>query len=608
MDETEIGAMIARLQGDGSSYIKMLEESSRQTEKTATFIGEMKTKIESFKGGIEGFANAVLNALGRIGAERTLRELFGLFEKHELVQVKLRAAIAATGEAVRPAMTQFKEFAGYISKVTTTGKDATLAMLQQAKSLGLSNEQAERAVKNAIGLAATRPGDAPAESFIRMTAMVEQGNTMMLNRFLPTLRRITDPTKKVDEALKLLNNDFKVAEEIAKTTSGQITQLTNSWTSFKKELGATVAEAVKPMIVYFKTAVDLFKALSPETKKSIIYVLGMVAAIVSITGTLSVAIAVFAPLVTTLIPVFTSGLMLLLSPISLVTAAIVLLTSSWVNYASAGGQAIQWVRDRFQEFREYIQPAIDGVTDAIKAGNIELAVKIVWAQIELTFAEGSAEVQKIWSTMTDKLADYFIEATSGWKAIWNDFSTWLGKAFINVYSLLDEELGGMPRGMDEKIKQSLDDANKMRDLQIHKDRTAAHEQIARDAETFAKSFQANIDTLKAERDKLVKEAHEAAAKAPPIAPLKIPDIKLPVIPPIKIKAQVTKVDFEQFGTAAGAAQLREQADRFGVMLSRSGEVLVKDPNTNILRDIREILKQEAQKEGIEVDPADMDMF
>lgn len=606
MEPDEVANMVARLTGDGTSYMKMMQDAEKEAKQlgsTFDYFVAHWNQLTGAHGSIAGVANATLSALKSIGAEGTLRELFGLYEQHEEIHIKLKAAVESHGGAVRETLQSYEHFAKQISASTTLGKDSVLSLVKRAEAFGLTGSKAEGAVQSAIALG--EASDTSAEAMIRMTAQFEQGDlkrAMAFARMVPQLRGVKDQAEFVRKYQDLVNVGMKQTEELAKTAGGQIKQLSNSWTGFKKELGATVAEAIKPVLGYLKTTIDLFKGLSPETKKMIVYVLGAVAAFVSLAGTLSIAIAIFGPLVATLLPGIAAGLALLLSPIGLVTAALAVGAGMWIYYSGAGGKAIEWFTRTIQQLREYIQPAIDGVTDAIKAGNIELAVKIVWAQIQLSFAEGSLEIRKIWSNAINFVADTFSilwqsfeEATAGVLGIANR----LYADYLLNTNQVDQA------GHDFIIKAATAQTADM----IKKSQAAAdarRELMDADTKREIEGFGRELDALKKERDKLVKEAHNAAAKVPPLKPMKLPDIKIPNIPPIALKAKVDKLEFAEFGTAAGNAQLIEQANKFGVLVGKGGDFKGKDPNTGLLRNIRDIMQKIADKEGIQVEPADLD--
>jgi hypothetical protein len=61
-----------------------------------------------------------------------------------------------------------------------------------------------------------------------------------------------------------------VAEAMAGTSEGQLSQLNNQWGDFKETIGQIVAEFLPPLVGYLKDAVTWLQGLDPETKKAVV--------------------------------------------------------------------------------------------------------------------------------------------------------------------------------------------------------------------------------------------------------------------------------------------------------------------------------------------------
>ena len=230
------------------------------------------------------------------------------FDTQVKAEAKLRAALAANGEQVEKVFKDYKQWASEIQNVSTIGDETTLGMLQLAQSMGLTGENAKTAVKEAIAM--SRALGINEQSAIKMTAALAQGDATMLKRYLPSLRGIKDAAEGAKEAHKLLAAMFGTVTAEAQVGLGPLIQLKNQWGDFLEQIGKIIAEGLKPVIDRLKGVVKWLQNLSPATKKTIVIVGGLVAAL----GPLLIALGF---LMTTVIP----GLITVFAALSAVIAA-----------------------------------------------------------------------------------------------------------------------------------------------------------------------------------------------------------------------------------------------------------------------------------------------
>jgi len=264
------------------------------------------------------------------------------FDTQIQAEKRLEAALRSAGEFSQAALQDFKSFASGLQQVTTVGDESTLKMLQLAKSMGLSNEQAKSASKNAISLA--KAMGINEQSAIRYTAALEQGDATMLNRYLPTLRQIDDETERAAKAQELLGQMFSAATSEAQNGLGPLIQLQNTLGDFQEDIGAIVLEYMQPFIDGLKDFVTAFKNSSDETKRFItqVVLIGSVAGPAIVT--LGLAIKGLA-----------LGFATLLSPVALTVAAIATLAAGFI-YAGYNFDAIV---ERFKDISWWKNSILD---------------------------------------------------------------------------------------------------------------------------------------------------------------------------------------------------------------------------------------------------------
>ncbi len=287
------------------------------------------------------------------------------FDTQIQAEKRLEAALRSAGEFSQAALQDFKSFASGLQQVTTVGDESTLKMLQLAKSMGLSNEQAKSASKNAISLA--KAMGINEQSAIRYTAALEQGDATMLNRYLPTLRQIDDETERAAKAQELLGQMFSAATSEAQNGLGPLIQLQNTLGDFQEDIGGIVLEYMQPFIDGLKDFVTAFKNSSDETKRFItqVVLIGSVAGPAIVT--LGLAIKGLA-----------LGFATLLSPVALTVAAIATLAAGFI-YAGYNFDAIV---ERFKDISWWKNSILDmaaffAANMPLLGGGVDVAAKFL---------------------------------------------------------------------------------------------------------------------------------------------------------------------------------------------------------------------------------------
>jgi hypothetical protein len=310
----------------------------------SSFTGEIKKASST----LNQFGNKVAG-IGKIvsaGISTPLVAAAGLsvkaFDTQIQAEKRLEAALRSAGEFSQATLKDFKDFASGLQNVTTVGDESTLKLLQVAKSMGLTNEQAKRAAKNSIAL--SKSMGINEQSAIRYTAALEQGDSTMLNRYLPTLRQVEDDSERAAKAQELLGQMFGAATAEAQNGLGPLIQIKNTFGDFQEEIGKIVLEYMKPFIEGLKNLVDEFKNSSKETKTFItqVMLIGSIAgpAIVTLGLALKGLALAFA---------------MLTSPVTLVIAAIATLAAGFI-YAGYNFDAI---KERFSDISWWKNSILD---------------------------------------------------------------------------------------------------------------------------------------------------------------------------------------------------------------------------------------------------------
>lgn len=257
------------------NYQRALQQVNEEFAKTAAdeYADKLKETGEEMRdvgAAVTASAGAIAVGLVAIG-----KSFVDAYSGQEDAEAALRASMLANGPIMEAQVTRYGEFAAELQAVTVIGDEATLGMVQYAESLGVSGKAAERAVKNAIGMGAAL--GIQEDAAMKMTVALEQGNTTLLQRYIPGLRAITDPTERAAYAQQMLGDMFGVAEAEAQTLTGATAQLTNAIGDAQEGFGKIITKALAPWAVSAKEYVVSTGEMDESTQKLIV-VSGAVAA------------------------------------------------------------------------------------------------------------------------------------------------------------------------------------------------------------------------------------------------------------------------------------------------------------------------------------------
>lgn len=377
-----------------------------------------------------------------IGALATLST--HLADVQQQAERGLAAAIRAAGGDAASALPQFKAFASELQAITTVGDEASLAMAQTAISMGLSEEQAMRATRNAIALG--KAFNINERSAIRYTAALEEGDSTMLNRYIPTLRNIEDENERAAEAQKILSEAFSIAREEATAGLGPLRQLKNQVGDLLETFGDVVLRAINPFIQNLRQLVGTLQELSPEVRTQIVLFAGLAAAIGPaligvglLVKVIGIAIGALAPLVG-LIKGIGSALIAVVSPVGLVVAALAGLGVAAYLFRDEVADALGVARDFIM--RRFIEPVIRSFDAFVEGWKYNFRVARDFLRDNFV-APVTAGIQKFLGFF----ADAFDTLISAPRAFLEFFGLEVPQGVENAVASIREKLTGMADGV-----------------------------------------------------------------------------------------------------------------------------------------------------------------
>ncbi|TVQ34118.1 MAG: phage tail tape measure protein, partial [Phycisphaeraceae bacterium] len=180
----------------------------------------------------------------------------------------------------------------------------------------------------------------------------------------------------------------------------------------------------------------------------------------------------------------------LTSPLALATAGVAVLGFGFIRAAGRSEQAadvmnsvVGFLSRRFASLRETVNATIGGIGDALAAGDISLAARVLWNGIKVAFLDGTRDIQEIFAEGLTTLRLVFVDVLGGMTRTWFRFQSgirgaqeetgsFLARQWVRIQGIFDEGLD-----VDRALKD-LDDIARSN----ARNRDAALEQDLRDAD------------------------------------------------------------------------------------------------------------------------------
>ena len=111
---------------------------------------------------------------------------------------------------------------------------------------------------------------------------------------------------------------------------------------------------------------------------------------------------------------------LLLSPLGLVILAVVALGAFLIYVSGVGADALAWLGEKFNVLKSDALTAWKGIGDALAAGDIALAAKILWLSLKMEWKRGIHFLNGLWIKFKESFQSVATEMTYGTAKILNN--------------------------------------------------------------------------------------------------------------------------------------------------------------------------------------------
>lgn len=415
----EVESIVVRLTGDGSQYNRMMTQAQATTKTTGSVIHGMARDVDGFGQTLSRFGEAAVAGYGLNKLKGMLHQAFDAFSESELIGLRLTATLEANGREVDALTSQYTRFAEEMEKLTTHEDDAVLSMLRMAETFDVTGTAAQKAVQDAIGLAAIT--GTQAESLIRLTAALAKGDTeqaMRFARMVPQLRGIKDQNEFLAKAEQLVASGMKAANAEMQSASGILKMLHRDYGNMLEDVGKIIAEGIKPLADGLRNVIASIRALDDQTKRFLTIVLLVSTALLSV----GPQIALFRAIGLPALRMMADGFQILWYLVTLIVKPLTVLAAIWSGIATIGATVFSGV----------------GVAIAIAALAISVFVSrmggikpIMYAVVKWaseTWTRVSTFALQVWGTIKGYVNTFLVWFAPIWKAI--------GQLGVTVWNLI----------------------------------------------------------------------------------------------------------------------------------------------------------------------------
>lgn len=309
------------------------------------------------------------------------------------------------------------------------------------------------------------------EAFAKLSEqeqMAAAGAIFGKNQMSSWLALINTAPSEVDALSESIKNSTGTTQEMADAMmsgfGGSIEKLKSSLDVLVTSLGSIIAEYLTPVIEKIQGVIDMFMAMDEETKKQIVTIAGIVAAIgpvllvggkiISGIGTIISAMGTVATFIGgTLIPAITA----ISAPVLAVVAAVAALAAGFVylyktndDFRNKVNELVSGIKENFGQMIETIKPALDELFTTIKTivGELVEAFKQFMKAAEPVFEFIATGIAGVINGVM-KAATPIINAV-------NSIIKMVSSVVKGLFSLLTGDFKGFASNMKDALKSMLD--------------------------------------------------------------------------------------------------------------------------------------------------------
>jgi TP901 family phage tail tape measure protein len=299
---------------------------------------------------------------------------------------------------------------GAILSLASPSQEASLAM----KQLGISAMDSRGKFKSIVEIV---------ESFEKAMGKMEDGQRLMwLGKIFPD-RQAANFTNFIGKSGELRERTAAITAstgESARVSGAQLDTLFGAWKLLESALEGValiIGKALAPTLREWGQAlvdglgvlskiVDGNKEWIPIIGKTIVAVGAVGVGLVALGGTVNLlAFAIGG--IGTAVALVTGAVGALLSPLGLLTAGVAGLGYHWLTATESGKQAMTAMGKQIQWLGGIFSESWKGITDAVMAGDLELAARVAWVGLRQVWDAGIGFLNDAWLSFIEGFSSAF---------------------------------------------------------------------------------------------------------------------------------------------------------------------------------------------------------
>ena len=270
------------------------------------------------------------------------------------------------------------------------------------------------------------------------------------------LKNWADQARKL--GLVISTQDAKAADALGDALGALLAALKRATFA----IGAALAPTLQDLAERFTRGAVIVGRWLDQNRQIVVTVLQVAAAVMAVGAALTVlgyaisgmgaifgALATVATTVGVVLKALVAVIGFMVTPLGLVITAVAALGAYLVYASGMGGKALSWLGEKFAILRSDAVSAYQGIADALAAGDIGLAAKILWLTLKMEWQRGVQWLQGLWlnfrtffiSTAYDAFYGAVAVCETVWHGLevaWIETTAFLSKTWIAFTGLVSK--------------------------------------------------------------------------------------------------------------------------------------------------------------------------
>ena len=218
-----------------------------------------------------------------------IKEVYSEYQNNYDAQVRLSGAIRRAGEDVGSTLAMLNEYSNSLVETGKASGDTVVALITQAKSVGLATDKIEALISASLDLSAVT-GKSLNEAFGSLLATYK-GQARALGDQASLVLDLTDAQLRNGKAVEVIGRAYKGAsDEGLATFEGQANRTKNALDELKQALGEVVAEIVNaksPTSTLGNTLNAITKSINENKDEIVNWSKAIISAVIKVGSTMT---------------------------------------------------------------------------------------------------------------------------------------------------------------------------------------------------------------------------------------------------------------------------------------------------------------------------------